>query len=289
MRHSVCCPIALLSPVRAAPQPPQPDARQTSLPRRCLCPLRVCAKGCSRPLRATAGWKTARRWPCWSTTSAARQARGGADWRRLSFPPFMLPSSPRAVRSFSQPLPLSIPAAMELAVATRSAVQALQRRSIAAARVFSGAFVTALDMAGFSLSVLPLSASLRERCAAGRRCIARCAVRLLSQKSHQPSSCRSVRRRLDAPTDAPAWPRAAGAAPASGLPAPAPLPPLPSAADAAAAAATGDAALPEAEAAVLRGCIAAAAEALLAAETDLTEWRVPSTAPRYTLQHSSCL
>lgn len=58
---------------------------------------------------------------------------------------------------------LTVFAAMELALATRAAVKALQRRGIAAARLFSGAFVTALDMAGFSVSIMALNTSLVSR------------------------------------------------------------------------------------------------------------------------------
>lgn len=63
------------------------------------------------------------------------------------------------------PLLRAAPAtAMELAVATRSAVKALQRRGIAAARVFAGPFVTALDMSGLSVSLMALSGPVVARC-----------------------------------------------------------------------------------------------------------------------------
>lgn len=100
----------------------------------------------------------------------------------------------------------------------------------------------------------------------------RVACRTSSSVTHRHASSS---RRLDAPTDAPAWPRRAGTAPADGLPQPIPLPKLPGVADTAASAAGGAAAFSESDAAVLRGCIAAAAEALLATEAELTEWCVP--------------
>jgi dihydroxyacetone kinase len=67
---------------------------------------------------------------------------------------------------------------MELAIVARRAVALLQERGLAVERVYLGTFLSALDMAGVSLSVLPVDA---ERLA-----------------------------RLDAPTAAPAWPSVPG-------------------------------------------------------------------------------
>ena len=66
---------------------------------------------------------------------------------------------------------------MELAVVARRAVAVLEGRGLAVERVYLGTFLSALEMAGVSLSVLPVDD--------GRLA------------------------RLDAPTDAPAWPNAA--------------------------------------------------------------------------------
>ncbi len=66
---------------------------------------------------------------------------------------------------------------MELAIVARRAVAVLEGRSLAVERVYMGTFLSSLEMAGVSLSVLPVD---DERLA-----------------------------RLDAPTDAPAWPNAA--------------------------------------------------------------------------------
>jgi triose/dihydroxyacetone kinase / FAD-AMP lyase (cyclizing) len=66
---------------------------------------------------------------------------------------------------------------MELAIAARRAVAVLEERKLILERVYMGTFLTALEMAGVSLSVLPVD------------------DRILSL--------------LDAPTDAPAWPTAA--------------------------------------------------------------------------------
>jgi triose/dihydroxyacetone kinase / FAD-AMP lyase (cyclizing) len=84
---------------------------------------------------------------------------------------------------------------MELAVVTRRAIAVLETRGLAVERVYLGTFLSALEMAGVSLSVLPID---DERLA-----------------------------RLDAPTDAPAWPNAA-ARPRSRI-VPPPEPPLPAA------------------------------------------------------------
>jgi dihydroxyacetone kinase len=89
---------------------------------------------------------------------------------------------------------------MELAVAARGALAILAARGLVVERVYLGTFLSALEMAGLSLSVLPID---DERLA-----------------------------RLDAPTDAPAWPNAANrprqrvAAPSETVPPrrPAPLP-----------------------------------------------------------------
>jgi dihydroxyacetone kinase len=67
--------------------------------------------------------------------------------------------------------------AMELAIVARRAVRELEGRGLAVERVYAGTFLSSLEMAGVSLSVLPID------------------DRRLSL--------------LDAPTDAPAWPNAA--------------------------------------------------------------------------------
>ncbi|HTU19271.1 MAG TPA: dihydroxyacetone kinase subunit DhaL [Gemmataceae bacterium] len=67
--------------------------------------------------------------------------------------------------------------AMELAIVARRAVAVLEERKLILERVYMGTFLSSLEMAGVSLSVLPVD------------------DRRLS--------------RLDAPTDAPAWPNAA--------------------------------------------------------------------------------
>jgi dihydroxyacetone kinase len=66
---------------------------------------------------------------------------------------------------------------MELAVAARRALAVLEGRGLAVERVYLGTFLSALEMAGLSLSVLPINDARLAR--------------------------------LDAPTDAPAWPNAA--------------------------------------------------------------------------------
>jgi dihydroxyacetone kinase len=68
--------------------------------------------------------------------------------------------------------------AMELAIVARRAVEAIEARGIAVERVYMGNFLTALEMAGLSLTILPVDPA-----------------RLL---------------RLDAATLAPAWPASAG-------------------------------------------------------------------------------
>jgi dihydroxyacetone kinase len=69
---------------------------------------------------------------------------------------------------------------MELAIVARRAINLLENKGLAVERAYLGTFLSALEMAGVSLSVLPVD---RERLA-----------------------------RLDAPTDAPAWPNAAARA-----------------------------------------------------------------------------
>jgi dihydroxyacetone kinase len=84
---------------------------------------------------------------------------------------------------------------MELAIVTRRAVAALESRGLAVERVYMGTFLSALEMAGVSLSVLPVN---EDRLAL-----------------------------LDAPTEAPAWPCTAHSrVRATPLP---PAPPAPSA------------------------------------------------------------
>ncbi len=121
---------------------------------------------------------------------------------------------------------------MELAVVARRAIAVLEGRSLAVERVYLGTFLSALEMAGASLSVVPVDD--------GRLAL------------------------LDAPTDAPAWPNAAArprrrtALPAETTPA---APPLPTTT---AGPQTG---LGKAVAAAIR----AAADALIAAAPRLTE------------------
>jgi dihydroxyacetone kinase len=83
---------------------------------------------------------------------------------------------------------------MELAVVTRRAVAVLEGRGLAVERVYLGTFLSALEMAGVSLSVLPVD---------DRRL------------AH-----------LDAPTEAPAWPNAAARPRRRSSPVVEPLPPL---------------------------------------------------------------
>ena len=72
---------------------------------------------------------------------------------------------------------------MEQAIVAGSALDDLARRGIHVERAYCGTFLSAIDMAGMSLSLLPLDAELRAA--------------------------------LDAPTDAPAWPARGGALPAT--------------------------------------------------------------------------
>jgi dihydroxyacetone kinase len=121
---------------------------------------------------------------------------------------------------------------MELAVVARRAVAVLEGRGLAVERVYLGTFLSALEMAGASLTVLPVDD--------GRLAL------------------------LDAPTDAPAWPNVAArprrreAPPAEAAP---PVVPHP------AAPAAPQTALGKAVAAAVR----AAADALIAAAPRLTE------------------
>jgi dihydroxyacetone kinase len=84
---------------------------------------------------------------------------------------------------------------MELAVVARRAVAVLEGRGLAGERVYLGTFLSALEMAGVSLSVLPVDD--------GRLSL------------------------LDAPTEAPAWPNAAARPRRRTATAPGPLPPAP--------------------------------------------------------------
>jgi dihydroxyacetone kinase len=122
---------------------------------------------------------------------------------------------------------------MELAVVARRAVAVLEGRGLAVERVYLGTFLSALEMAGASLTVLPVD---------DRRLAL-----------------------LDAPTDAPAWPNAAGrprcreSPPIEAEPPPTSLPP--------AAPAALQTSLGKAVAAAVR----TAADALIAAAPRLTE------------------
>jgi dihydroxyacetone kinase len=120
---------------------------------------------------------------------------------------------------------------MELAIVARRAVAVLEERRLAVERVYLGTFLSSLEMAGVSLSVLPVNDE---------------------RLSH-----------LDAPTEAPAWPNAASrprvrtAAPPEPLPS-APAPPMP-----------GPPQTPMGK--HLEAAIRAAAQALIAAAPRLTE------------------
>jgi triose/dihydroxyacetone kinase / FAD-AMP lyase (cyclizing) len=120
---------------------------------------------------------------------------------------------------------------MELAIVARRAVGVLEGRGLPVVRVYLGTFLSALEMAGVSLSVMAVDA---ERLA-----------------------------RLDAPTDAPAWPNAAARprtrtapAPIASSPAPPPVLPTPPRTR------VGEA---------VRAALTAAAKALIEAAPRLTE------------------
>jgi len=131
--------------------------------------------------------------------------------------------------------------AMELAIATRRALASLEGPQYGAVveRCYCGPFMTALDMVGLSISVLRLSDAMLAR--------------------------------LDAPCSAPAWP--GGGAVNRARVAPAPM--LPSGAGGGLedlAVPVGSACLDAAQASAVGTAIRAAAEALLAAEPQLTAW-----------------
>lgn len=130
---------------------------------------------------------------------------------------------------------------MELSVIQRAALNDLRRRGLTVARMWSGTLLSALDMPGFSLSVLPVDAHTLAY--------------------------------LDAPTTAPAWPGA-------GLPnaGPVRLPPD------AAPPAGGTDTPPDATGTALHAAILRAADALIAAEPELT--RLDSLAGDGDLGHS---
>jgi dihydroxyacetone kinase len=121
---------------------------------------------------------------------------------------------------------------MELAIVVRRAVAVLEGRRLTVERVYAGTFLSALEMAGVSLSVLPVD---DKRLA-----------------------------RLDAATDAPAWPNAA-ARPRQRRLTPPPAAPAPPAA-------TVTAALPRTPLGQRMGAaISAAASALIKASVELTQ------------------
>jgi dihydroxyacetone kinase len=122
---------------------------------------------------------------------------------------------------------------MELAVVARRAVAVLEGRSLAVERVYLGTFLSALEMAGASLTVLPVDD--------GRLAL------------------------LDAPTDAPTWPKAASRPRSRTAPATEAAPPV--AAPSPGAPAGPQTALGKAVGAAL----SAAADALIAAAPRLTE------------------
>ncbi len=120
---------------------------------------------------------------------------------------------------------------MEVAIVARHAVDVLERSGKRVERVYAGTFLSALEMAGVSLTVLPVGVEQLDR--------------------------------LDAPTDAPAWPNAAGRPRSRSTTASAePSPTLESSAGAPPRTALGHR---------LGAAIRAAAQALIEAETRLTE------------------
>jgi dihydroxyacetone kinase len=128
--------------------------------------------------------------------------------------------------------------AMELAIVARRALEVLEGQGVAVERVYLGTFLSALEMAGVSLSVLQLDDARLAR--------------------------------LDAPTDAPSWPRVAPRRP---HPAPAPAPASAPSAPSAPAPSSSPAAGPP-RTSLGRGlerAIRAAAAALLEAAPHLTE------------------
>jgi dihydroxyacetone kinase len=133
--------------------------------------------------------------------------------------------------------------AMELSIAARAAVAQLEGPTYGCTveRAYVGPFMTALDMVGISVSVLKLSGD-------------------------------EVVGALDAACGAPAWPGGGTVNRARTAPAPA----LPAGAGASSAAAVtppaGAALLDDAAAAKVGAAVKAAAEAILAAEQDLTAW-----------------
>eukprot|EP00897_Mesotaenium_endlicherianum_P005163 jgi/Mesen1/4675/ME000241S03716 len=133
--------------------------------------------------------------------------------------------------------------AMEIMIAAGKAVAELQvEHGLAVERVYAGSFMTSLDMAGMSLSVLKVDEGILER--------------------------------LDAPTSAPAWPTAsAGSRPPTTVPVP--LPPGPSSDPLQDHTSTSR--RPQAEeltdgAKKLEAAIRGGAEAVVALEAQLNEW-----------------
>jgi dihydroxyacetone kinase len=125
----------------------------------------------------------------------------------------------------------------ELAVVCRAAVAHLRAAGLRVARLYSGAFMTSLDAAGISLTLLRVD---------------------------DPT----VLARLDAPTDAPAWPHHAGT-PGDAPPAAVAMPGGP---DAAASVVRAPCAAATPAGVCTRAAIRAAARALLAAEKQLGAW-----------------
>jgi len=116
---------------------------------------------------------------------------------------------------------------MELAIVARAALHGLRARGLPVARAWSGTLLSALDMPGFSLSVLPVDDGLLAL--------------------------------LDAPTAAPSWPG------------PGRVNPTPALVSAAAPGETVPDAEPDAGGAAVRRAVLAAADALAAAESRLTD------------------
>ena len=130
----------------------------------------------------------------------------------------------------------------ELYVCARRAIRGLVDSGVAVERVYVGAFMTSLNMAGLSVSLLKLPPG-------------------------GSADREAVLSRLDAPTSAPAWPNAAAGPrrPAAAVPVP------PGPAKDAGGAALGPS-VSTAAAERLRAAVAAAAAAVVAAEPQLTEW-----------------
>ena len=128
---------------------------------------------------------------------------------------------------------------MELYIVPRRAIKTLTDRGVEVPRVYIGSFMTSLNMPGMSLTLLKLPADGAAR--------------------------ETTLARLDSPTTAPGWVPAAPRVPT----APVQVPPSTSIGD---GGTPPGPAISAAAAAGLRSAITAAAEAVVAAEDQLTEW-----------------